>query len=137
MSKISPKVAHVLLVEDEKELAELFALVLNREGFLVTTVQTAAAAFDALNEIKEQRLLRPDIILLDLLLPDGSGIDVLKKIRNDFRRDELRVFIFSNYTNPDTNSELSRIGIEKFLLKSDYNPDDLVAFLKKELENVN
>lgn len=137
MSKISPKVAHILLVEDEKELAELFALVLNREGFLVTTVQTAAAAFSALNEIKEQKLLRPDIILLDLLLPDGSGIDVLKKIRSDFRRDELRVFIFSNYTNPDTNTELSRIGIEKFLLKSDYNPDDLVAFLKKELENVN
>lgn len=137
MSKISPKVAHILLVEDEKELAELFSLVLSREGFLVTTVQTVAAAINAINMIKEQKLLKPNIILLDLLLPDGSGIDVLKKIRSDFRRDELRVFIFSNYTNPDTDIELSTFGIEKFLLKSDYNPDDLVAFLKKELENVN
>ena len=67
----------VLLVEDELSIAEPLAEALEREGFDVAIVQSAAAA------LERARSSEPDLILLDLGLPDGSGFDVCREIRRD------------------------------------------------------
>ena len=65
----------ILLVEDEPAIAEPLAETLAREGFDLEVAPTAAAAVDAAAR------LRPDLILLDLMLPDGSGFDVCREVR--------------------------------------------------------
>jgi two-component system, OmpR family, response regulator RegX3 len=65
----------ILLVEDEPAIAEPLAETLTREGFLLHVAGTAADAVDAAAS------LRPDLILLDLMLPDGSGFDVCREVR--------------------------------------------------------
>src|SRR3954471_6491747 len=67
----------ILLVEDEPAIAEPLAETLTREGFHLEVAGTAAAAVEAAAR------LRPDLILLDLMLPDGSGYDVCRDVRRD------------------------------------------------------
>src|SRR4051812_5963409 len=65
----------ILLVEDEPAIAEPLAETLTREGFALEVAGTVADAIDAVGRV------RPDLILLDLMLPDGSGYDVCREVR--------------------------------------------------------
>src|SRR3954454_7920363 len=67
----------ILLVEDEPAIAEPLAETLTREGFHLEVAGTAADALDAAARV------RPDLILLDLMLPDGSGYDVCREVRRE------------------------------------------------------
>jgi two-component system, OmpR family, response regulator RegX3 len=67
----------ILLVEDEPAIAEPLAETLTREGFHLEVAGTAAAALDTAARV------RPDLILLDLMLPDGSGFDVCREVRRE------------------------------------------------------
>jgi two-component system, OmpR family, response regulator RegX3 len=67
----------ILLVEDEPAIAEPLAETLEREGFHLEVAGTAAAA------LEKATAVRPDLILLDLMLPDGSGYDVCREVRRD------------------------------------------------------
>jgi two-component system, OmpR family, response regulator RegX3 len=67
----------ILLVEDEPAIAEPLAESLTREGFDLEVAQTAAEALERVTRV------RPDLILLDLMLPDGSGYDVCRAVRRD------------------------------------------------------
>ena len=69
----------VLLVEDERSITEPLQEALAREGFDATVAETAA---DALERYRE---LRPDVVLLDVMLPDGSGFDVCRELRRESR----------------------------------------------------
>ncbi|QPH54476.1 response regulator [Pontivivens ytuae] len=67
----------VLIVEDEANIVESLAFLLRREGFEVTTVPDGAEA------LAEATRLRPDLMILDVMLPNRSGFDVLKALRAD------------------------------------------------------
>jgi two-component system response regulator RegX3 len=69
----------ILLVEDEASISEPLAAALERAGFVVTTAATAAAGLDAF------RQRQPDLVLLDVMLPDGDGKDVLREVRASSR----------------------------------------------------
>src|ERR671915_774180 len=69
----------ILLIEDEESIAEPLAAALAREGFDVATAATAAAGLEAF------RAHPPDAVLLDVMLPDGDGRDVLREIRQTAR----------------------------------------------------
>jgi len=68
--------AKILIVDDEKDLLELLSMNLGAEGFIVTTAENAAGALAAV------RTNRPDLILLDIMLPDTSGIKLTGKLKN-------------------------------------------------------
>ena len=70
-----PVPTRILIVEDEASIAEPFARLLEREGFVATVASTAAAA------LRSARDERPDLVLLDLVLPDGDGRDVCRTLR--------------------------------------------------------
>jgi DNA-binding response OmpR family regulator len=69
----------VLVVEDEESITTPLVAALAREGFDASIARTAAAALDLARE------LRPDLVLLDVMLPDGSGLDVCRELRRDSR----------------------------------------------------
>jgi two-component system, OmpR family, response regulator RegX3 len=69
----------ILLIEDEESISEPLASALRREGFDVQTVASAAAGLEAF------RARPPDLVLLDVMLPDGDGKDVLRTIRSSSR----------------------------------------------------
>jgi two-component system phosphate regulon response regulator PhoB len=96
---------HVLIVDDEPDLAGLLAYNLERAGFSTTLAHTGAEA------LKHVRARRPDLVLLDLMLPDMDGADVYRQLRADPATSALPVLVLS--ARPDAHSRVS--GVEVML----------------------
>jgi DNA-binding response OmpR family regulator len=111
-------VTKVLVVDDEPDIALICRLALTIAGFEVDERDTGQGALDYLAEG------RPDVVLLDLRLPDLSGWDVLDRLRESGRLDSLNVVLFSAHASAaDTAVEA---GCVSFIAKP-FTPDDLVA----------
>ena len=108
----------VLLIEDDSTIAEMYRLQLDYDGYHVTVVNTGEGAIRALEAS------RPDIILLDLLLPDRSGLEVMVDINRAFS-DHPPVVILSNYGDPSMIDRGRSLGAIEYLVKSRITPADI------------
>ncbi|MES1258704.1 MAG: response regulator [Acidobacteriota bacterium] len=91
MANPAARQCHVLVVEDERHIARLLDHVLRKEGYAVTAVHDAEKALASI------ALRAPDAILLDIVLPGMSGLDLLRQIRQDARWAELVVIVLSGH----------------------------------------
>jgi DNA-binding response OmpR family regulator len=102
----------VLLVDDDEELVELITDVLERDGRF--EVRTANNGFDAGMMVKEYR---PDLIVLDVMLPDINGKEVCQRVRSDSTMDEVRIICISGMVEEDKIDDLRLAGANDFLHK--------------------
>ena len=102
----------VLIVDDDEELVELIEDVLVRDGrFEVRTVNNG---FDAGMMVKDYR---PDIIVLDVMLPDINGKEVCQRVRSDKSMDDVRIVCISGMVEEDKVGELRAAGADDFMHK--------------------
>ncbi|MEN6494774.1 MAG: response regulator [Thermoguttaceae bacterium] len=102
----------ILLVDDDLELVELLTDVLERDGrFEVRSVNNG---FDAGMMVKDYR---PDLIVLDVMLPDINGKEVCQRVRNDKEMDDVRIICISGMVEEDKVSELRAAGADDFMHK--------------------
>lgn len=102
----------VLLVDDDAELVELISDVLERDGrFEVRTVNNG---FDAGMMVKEYH---PDLIVLDVMLPDINGKEVCQRVRSDKTMDDVKIICISGMVEEDKISELRVSGADDFMHK--------------------
>ena len=102
----------VLLVDDDTELVELMNKVLEEDGRF--EVRIASNGFDAGMMVKEYR---PDIIVLDVMLPDINGKEVCQRVRADPTLEEVRILCISGMVEEDKIQELRLAGADHFLHK--------------------
>ena len=102
----------ILVVDDDRDLVELIVDVLERDGRFET--RTVNNGFDAGMMVKEYR---PDLIVLDVMLPDINGKEVCQRVRNDSSLDEVRIICISGMVEEDKISELKAAGANDFLQK--------------------
>ena len=102
----------VLIVDDDEELVELIADVLDRDGRF--EVRIANNGFDAGMVVKEYR---PDLIVLDVMLPDINGKEVCQRVRSDKTMDDVRIICISGMVEEDKVAELRASGADDFLHK--------------------
>ena len=120
----------VLLVDDDAELVELISKVLDDDGRF--EVRIAANGFDAGMMVKEYR---PDLIILDVMLPDINGKEVCQRIRSDSTLEEVRILCISGMVEEDRIQELKLAGADAFLHKPfeiDYLIERMCALLDIE-----
>ena len=99
----------ILLVDDDQELVELIADVLEQDGrFEVRTVNNG---FDAGMMVKEYR---PDLIVLDVMLPDINGKEVCQRVRSDKTMDDVRIICISGMVEEDKIEDLKAVGRQRF-----------------------
>jgi CheY-like chemotaxis protein len=109
--KSADEFPHVLVVDDNADAAEVLALLIESDGFTVTTVQSLA-------EAREQIVRRaPDIVLLDLHLPDGPGLSLLAEIKASQRTAPIQVIVVSGMLEPSVREEAHLLGTTAFLVK--------------------
>jgi two-component system response regulator AtoC len=101
----------VLLVEDDDLVRDAMCKALVKAGYLV---QTAASGHDAI-AILRTPLLPIDVVLLDIQLPDVSGIDLCAKFRE--LQPDLPVVVCTGCTDPQENAELNKLGIRGYFAK--------------------
>ena len=119
--------ARILAVEDEPDLIELINYHLLRAGHLVAT---AGTGWDALEQIRRER---PDLILLDLMLPDLDGFGVCEILRRDPATATIPIIIVSAWSSPDTRNLGLELGALDYLTKP-FSPHDLVERVNHFLE---
>ena len=113
----------ILIVEDERSIAEPFARLLRREGFETVLAQTAAEALDA------ARRTDPDLVLLDLALPDGDGRDVCRVLRAE--RDVPVIMITARGTETDRVVGLE-LGADDYVVKP-FSAAEVIARIRAVL----
>lgn len=106
---------HVLMIEDDVSIAEMYRVQLEHDGYRVTLATTGDIGFSAMASAP------PDIVLLDLLLPDKSGFDVMAGIVERFPN-HPPVVILSNYGEPTMMDKGRSLGAVEYLVKSRVTP---------------
>ena len=110
----------VLIVDDDAEIVELMVDVLSRDGRF--DIQTAGSGYEA--GLKTEQF-RPDVIILDYMLPDVNGNIVCKTIKSNPNFESIRIIIVSGVANPEEVQELLDAGAIEFI-KKPFNISDLV-----------
>lgn len=126
--------AKILLIEDEPTQIEIYQDALRKEGFQVETLRWGFEGLDRLEEIKKGRKEKPDLILLDLILPDINGIEILEKAKKDEELKDIPFFVLTNYTDLELEKECWKLGVAKYIAKANYTPSELVKIIKDWLK---
>jgi len=117
---------HILLVEDEREIAELLAAYLERGGFEVSRASNVQEA------IRAHAQLHPDLVLLDIGLPGGDGLDALIAIR---RRMDTPIIMVTALDDEVTKLSSLRMGADDYITKP-FNPSEVVERVRAVLRRV-
>ncbi len=118
----------ILIIEDEKILADMYQEKFTREGFKVFM---AIEGEEGLALVKKEK---PDLIILDILLPRENGISFLKKLRETPEGSSILVIAFSNYDDPEIKKQAQELGTKDYLIKTDYTPEEVVSKIKEYLK---
>jgi len=110
----------ILIVEDEVDIAKVLKKRLTENGFEVI------AASDGYEGTKLAHKEKPDLVILDLLMPVGGGMSVLKNIRMSGEIMEIPVVVLTGMKNEDYKKQVLAEGVEAYLEKP-YDPDQLIA----------
>jgi DNA-binding response OmpR family regulator len=120
--------AKIVFVEDEPTLQKTLCDVLVREGYDVKTAFDGAAGLDLIKKEK------PDIVLLDLILPKMDGFTVLKKMREDEGMKDIPVMVLTNLEGTSDVERVLDLGATTYLVKANYELREVVEKIKKALE---
>jgi len=128
MNKKSIYKKKILIVEDEKILSEMYYDVFIKAGFKVFS------ATESKQGLKIAKKEKPDLIILDILLPRESGIFFLEKLRQYPEISSIPVVVFTNYDGPDTKEQAKKFGVKDYLIKANFTPQQFVAKIKGYLK---
>ena len=118
----------LLIVEDEKILRKMYLERFEKQGIEVFSSDTAEGGF------KIAKKEKPDLILLDILLPKANGVSMLKNLRKDPEMSNIKVLAFSNFDDPETKKVAKELGVVDYLMKTDYTPSQITKVVEKLLK---
>lgn len=120
--------ANILLVEDDKDLIEAYALVLKAANHKIKKAYNGNEALLAAKEFK------PDLILLDLLMPIKSGKEFLKDYKKAKNSKEVKIIVFSNLQDSNELEDVYSLGADRYIIKSWTGPHGLLKIVDEVLE---
>lgn len=118
----------ILLVEDDNALASVYRSRLELEGFQVDHVQNGELALAKIIEFK------PDLVLLDVMMPKVNGFDVLDIIRNTPETANTHVIMLTALSQPKDKERAEQLGTDDYLVKSQVVIGDVVERIKHHLD---
>jgi DNA-binding NtrC family response regulator len=119
--------AQILIVEDDQTLSKAYSMILEKEGHTVKQSFNGKQALEALKEFD------PNIILLDLMMPEMGGLDFLRHYKADSQK--AKVLVFTNMENPAEADEAHRLGAYRYIVKSWASPSNLIRIVADALED--
>lgn len=119
--------AKILLIEDEEMLANMYEVKFQNEGFDITK------ALDGASGLELAKTIKPDLVLLDVIMPKMDGFSVLKSIREDAGIKDLPVILLTNLGQDEDVQKGKELGVVGYLVKANVTPAEVVEAAKREL----
>lgn len=114
----------VLIIEDDKFLGSLLARKLEKEEFTASIAANGVEAFDKINESL------PNLILLDLILPNMNGFEILEVLKKNQKTKDTPVIILSNLSQKEDIEKSLKLGAADYLVKAYSTPQEIVEKIK-------
>ncbi len=111
---------NVLIIEDDFAIAELYRIVFSKRGYSVEV------ACDGEQGMEKVQTFRPDIVLVDIMMPKMNGLQVTKQLKADLQTKDIPIYALSNLTDPATERAIIQEGALQFVVKSSHLPDQIV-----------
>ncbi len=116
----------ILIIEDSQSVAAMLLSQVQKAGFEVVV------APDAMMGTKECVRWRPDLVILDLMLPAGGGTAVLRNMKQSVYTQQIPVIVLTGSTDPTVRKPILEFGVSTFLQKP-HDPEELIALIHKTL----
>lgn len=121
----------ILLVEDDQDLQEMYETKFTMEGYEVIKAENGATALNTVAAAK------PQIILLDIVMPEIDGFQVLKDLKADPATQNIPVILLTNLGQEGDIKRGMELGAVDYLIKANFTPNEVVAKVKKALGQTN
>lgn len=117
----------IAIVEDDQAISQMYRFKFEGEGFTVETAENGKLGL----ELAEQ--MKPDIILLDLMMPEMNGDEMLATMRKTTWGKNIKVIILTNMGEQEIPEEVKKMGVAAVILKADMTPRQVAELVKKHL----
>lgn len=117
----------ILIVEDEDIIAGLIQKKLSKEGYEV------ARAEDGVEGLEKMKKIKPNLVLLDIVMPKMGGFEMLEKINKTPELKRIPVVIISNSGQPVELDRAKKLGVRDWLIKTEFDPQEVVDKVIKQI----
>ena len=130
-SKKHNKKCRICIIDDEELILEMYKTKFEQEGYTVLTAQNGKEGF------KIAQAHKPDIILTDILMPGSDGFYLLKKLKSEEVLKKIPVIALTNVNDEERRHRVSKLGVDKYLVKSEHMPRQVAKIVKEVLRYQN
>jgi len=129
-TKTDPKFkSKVLLVEDDKMLADMYVTKFSKEGMEILKADDGAQGLEMAKQHK------PDLILLDIIMPKLDGFAVLKELKKDPNMSDTHILLLTNLGQSEDVEKGKQLGADDYFIKANHTPAEIVTKVKYLLTN--
>ncbi|OIO48366.1 MAG: response regulator [Parcubacteria group bacterium CG1_02_40_82] len=118
----------ILIVEDDPFLSEMYTTKLVQENFEVDL------AVDGKEAIKKAREMKPDLILLDIVLPKMDGFEVLAEIKKDIELRNIQIIALTNLGQKEEVEKGLKLGADDYIVKAHFTPTEVINKIKQVIK---
>lgn len=118
----------IAIIEDDLAISQMYRFKFETEGYSVETAENGKIGLDLVKSLK------PDIILLDLMMPEMTGDEMLKKLRDTTWGKHVKVIILTNMGEQEIPDSVKSLGVVDVILKADMTPRQVASLVKKHLD---
>lgn len=119
--------AKIAIIEDDQAISQMYRIKFETEGYQVETAENGKLGLELAESMK------PDIILLDLMMPEMNGDEMLAKLRKTTWGKTTKVVILTNMGEQEIPEEVKKLGVTAIILKADMTPRQVADLVKKQL----
>ena len=120
----------IAIIEDDPTISQMYRMKFEADGFDVRVANNGQIGIDIVKSFQ------PDIILLDIQMPEVNGAEALKQIRQSESSKTTPVIILTNLGEEEAPQEMRSLGIHSYIVKANYTPRQVVTHVKEAIESL-
>ena len=117
----------IAIIEDDAAISQMYRMKFEAEGYEAETAENGKLGLDL------AKAMKPDMILLDLMMPEMNGDEMLKKLRETDWGKNIKVIILTNMGEQEAPATLKGLNVEAFIVKAEMTPRQVAELVKKHL----
>jgi CheY-like chemotaxis protein len=119
----------ILLVEDEEIMIDILQRKLSKEGYEIFVARDGEEGLKKMREMEP----KPDLILLDIIMPKMGGFEVMEEMKKDKKLKDIPVIVISNSGQPVELDRAKKLGAKDWLIKTEFDPNEVLEKVKRQI----